>query len=62
MNIKEVKVYFRDETKPDKRGKELTEKDKQNWFWGIIALLEPKEKQNDPELEVQKMYKRILIF
>ena len=56
------KVYFVDETKPDKKGKELTEQDKRNWYWGIRALIQRKENPTDPETEAQKMYKKILIF
>lgn len=62
MSSTDVKIYFRDESKPDKRGKELTKEDKRKWFWGIVAMLQSKEKPNDPESEAQKMYNRILIF
>lgn len=62
MKLSEVKIFFVDETKADKKGKELTLDDKKNWYWGIVALWQRKEKQEDPESDAQKMYKNILIF
>lgn len=58
----EKDIYFVDEKLPDKRGKKLTKEDRRNWFWGIVSLMKKPEECNDEELDVQKMYKRILIF
>lgn len=56
------KVYWYDDTKPDKKGRELSESERYSWRWFIELFRKKPEQLTDQEKEIQKIYTNTFIF